>query len=76
MNDYILILYGIICIVLFIVWYNMSNKIIINKFNQYCKENKPLNTNIILWDIISRFMVFVIVGYIILYLFNNFIIGK
>lgn len=76
MNDYILILYGIICIVLFIIWYNMSNKIIINKFNQYCKENKPLNTNIILWDIISRFMVFVIVGYIILYLFNNFIIGK
>lgn len=76
MSDYILILYGIICIVLFIIWYNMSNKIIINKFNQYCKENKPLNTNIILWDIISRFMVFVVVGYIILYLFNNFIIGK
>lgn len=76
MNDYILILYGIICIVLFIIWYNMSNKIIINKFNQYCKENKPLNTNIILWDIISRFMIFVVIGYIILYIFNNYIIGK
>lgn len=83
MSNYILIIYSVIIIILFIIWYNMSNKILIKRINTYCnqqiqtyKNKQTLNTNVILWDIISRFIVFVIIGYIIIYIFNTYFIAN
>lgn len=70
MTKIYLIIYAVICIILFVIWYKNSHTVITNNINESCRTKENV-TNSLLTSIVIRFIIFLCAGYAILYIFAD-----